>query len=46
MDELDDDMLDEELEGEFLDGGKMTKRQRGNLGNDFLQLPMGKKHHE
>ncbi|KAJ5317051.1 hypothetical protein PENANT_c030G07474 [Penicillium antarcticum] len=40
MDELDDDMLDEELEGELLDGGKMTKRQRGNLGNDFLQLPM------
>jgi Ino eighty subunit 2 len=46
MDELDDDMLDEELEGELLDGGKMTKRQRGNLGNDFLQLPMGKKSHE
>jgi Ino eighty subunit 2 len=40
MDELDDDLIDEELEGEFLDGGKMTKRQRGNLGNDFLQLPM------
>ena len=24
------------------DFNKMTKRQRGNLGNDFLQLPMGK----
>lgn len=24
------------------DLAKLTKRQRGNLGNDFLQLPMGK----
>lgn len=29
---------DDDAEG---DAGKMTKRQRGNLGDDFLQLPMG-----
>ncbi|KAJ5539536.1 hypothetical protein N7513_007868 [Penicillium frequentans] len=35
-DELDDDMDSDALAME----GKQTKRQRGNLGNDFLQLPM------
>lgn len=37
-DELEDDMDSDALAME----GKQTKRQRGNLGNDFLQLPMGK----
>lgn len=42
--ELDDDLDDEEgLYSDDVEGGlaKKTKRQRGNLGNDFLQLPMG-----
>lgn len=39
--ELDDDDLDESDDGlPSTDPSKMTKRQRGNLGNDFLQLPM------
>lgn len=38
-DELDDDMDSDAM---ALNTGKTTKRQRGNLGNDFLQLPMGK----
>ncbi|KAJ5189568.1 hypothetical protein N7491_005899 [Penicillium cf. griseofulvum] len=45
VDDLDD--LDEEDEIDDMDSdalamqsGKTTKRQRGNLGNDFLQLPM------
>lgn len=37
-DDLDEDM-DSDVMGTNL--GKTTKRQRGNLGNDFLQLPMG-----
>ncbi|KAI2794650.1 hypothetical protein POX_a01249 [Penicillium oxalicum] len=36
-DDLDEDM-DSDVMGTNL--GKTTKRQRGNLGNDFLQLPM------
>ncbi|KAJ5759528.1 hypothetical protein N7520_006684 [Penicillium odoratum] len=36
-DELDDDM---DSDAFAMDNGKQTKRQRGNLGNDFLQLPM------
>lgn len=39
-DEEDDEDLDSE-DGIPGDTSKMTKRQRGNLGNDFLQLPMG-----
>jgi Ino eighty subunit 2 len=39
-DELDEDM--EDSDAMALNSGKTTKRQRGNLGNDFLQLPMGK----
>jgi len=45
LDEEDEeDDLDDELDSDALalDGGKQTKRQRGNLGDDFLQLPMGK----
>lgn len=45
LDEEDEeDELDDELDSDALalDGGKQTKRQRGNLGDDFLQLPMGK----
>lgn len=40
LDEEDDDELDDDMDSDAL-GGKQTKRQRGNLGNDFLQLPMG-----
>ncbi|OQD72392.1 hypothetical protein PENDEC_c021G04057 [Penicillium decumbens] len=43
LDEEDEeDDLDDELDNDALalDGGKQTKRQRGNLGDDFLQLPM------
>ncbi|CAI7573766.1 unnamed protein product [Penicillium manginii] len=43
LDEEDEeDDLDEEMdsEGLALNSGKTTKRQRGNLGDDFLQLPM------
>ncbi|KAL4978486.1 PAPA-1-like conserved region-domain-containing protein [Aspergillus desertorum] len=42
MDEADEDEEDEELDsdGEMPDMSKLTKRQRGSLGNDFLQLPM------
>ncbi|KAJ5720472.1 uncharacterized protein N7483_008406 [Penicillium malachiteum] len=36
-DDLDDDMDSDAM---AMDGGKQTKRQRGSLGNDFLQLPM------
>ncbi|KAF7718252.1 Uncharacterized protein PECH_002067 [Penicillium ucsense] len=36
-DELDDDI---DSDGTGTNLGKTTKRQRGNLGNDFLQLPM------
>jgi Ino eighty subunit 2 len=46
LDELDEeDELDDDLESDALgmQSGKTTKRQRGNLGNDFLQLPMGEK---
>ena len=43
--ELEEDELDDEEGFDSDDAGtdpaKMTKRQRGNLGNDFLQLPMG-----
>ena len=39
-DEIDDDMDSDALAMQI---GKTTKRQRGNLGNDFLQLPMGEK---
>ena len=45
LDEEDEeDDLDEDMDSDALaiDSGKLTKRQRGNLGNDFLQLPMGK----
>lgn len=43
LDEEDEeDELDDDMDSEAMDGGKQTKRQRGNLGNDFLQLPMGK----
>lgn len=45
LDEEDEeDDLDEELDSDALalDGGKQTNRQRRNLGDDFLQLPMGK----
>ncbi|RDW90324.1 PAPA-1-like domain-containing protein [Aspergillus mulundensis] len=40
--EPDEDEEDEELDsdGELPDMSKLTKRQRGSLGNDFLQLPM------
>lgn len=40
----DDDVGDVEIDSDDdagADAGKMTKRQRGNLGDDFLQLPMG-----
>ncbi|KAJ5093706.1 hypothetical protein N7456_009567 [Penicillium angulare] len=42
LDEEDEeeDVLDDDMDSEAMDGGKQTKRQRGNLGNDFLQLPM------
>ncbi|KAJ5226025.1 hypothetical protein N7468_007250 [Penicillium chermesinum] len=39
LDEEDDDDLDDDMDSDAM-GGKQTKRQRGNLGNDFLQLPM------
>jgi len=39
LDEEDEEGLDSDDAG--ADMSKMTKRQRGNLGNDFLQLPMG-----
>lgn len=48
VDDLDEEDEEDDLEGDLdsdamaLDSGKQTKRQRGNLGNDFLQLPMGK----
>lgn len=45
LDEEDEeDELDEDMDSDAmaLNSGKTTKRQRGNLGNDFLQLPMGK----
>lgn len=38
LDEEDEEGLDSDDAG--ADISKMTKRQRGNLGNDFLQLPM------
>ncbi|KAF9883570.1 hypothetical protein FE257_003169 [Aspergillus nanangensis] len=41
--DLDDDEDDEDLDSDgtpTVDSSRMTKRQRGNLGNDFLQLPM------
>ncbi|KAI9044073.1 PAPA-1-like domain-containing protein [Aspergillus affinis] len=39
--QLDDDDMDESDDGlPSNDPSKLTKRQRGNLGNDFLQLPM------
>jgi Ino eighty subunit 2 len=44
LDDLDEeDELDDDLDSDALamQSGKTTKRQRGNLGNDFLQLPMG-----
>lgn len=47
VDDLDEEDEEDDLVGELdsdamaLDSGKQTKRQRGNLGNDFLQLPMG-----
>lgn len=37
--EDDDEGLDSDEDGD--NDAKMTKRQRGSLGNDFLQLPMG-----
>ncbi|KAJ5168539.1 uncharacterized protein N7482_004133 [Penicillium canariense] len=43
LDEEDEeDELDEDLDSDAMamNNGKTTKRQRGNLGNDFLQLPM------
>ncbi|RJE21693.1 PAPA-1-like conserved region [Aspergillus sclerotialis] len=44
VNELDDEEVDddEELDSDeaAADSTKMTKRQRGSLGNDFLQLPM------
>ncbi|KAJ5595961.1 hypothetical protein N7450_002419 [Penicillium hetheringtonii] len=43
LDEEDEeDDLDEEMDSDALalNSGKTTKRQRGNLGDDFLQLPM------
>ncbi|KAJ5089749.1 hypothetical protein N7532_008433 [Penicillium argentinense] len=43
LDEEDeDDDLDEDIDSDALalNSGKTTKRQRGNLGDDFLQLPM------
>ncbi|KAL4781597.1 PAPA-1-like conserved region-domain-containing protein [Aspergillus varians] len=41
-DEEDDEDLDDSEDGtpSAADISKLTKRQRGNLGNDFLQLPM------
>lgn len=48
VDDLDEEDEEDDLEDELdsdalaLENGKQTKRQRGNLGNDFLQLPMGK----
>lgn len=39
LDEEDEEGLDSDDAN--ADIGKMTKRQRGSLGNDFLQLPMG-----
>ncbi|KAL4938691.1 PAPA-1-like conserved region-domain-containing protein [Aspergillus oleicola] len=39
-DEEDDDLDSEDGTPIAGDTSKMTKRQRGNLGNDFLQLPM------
>ncbi|KAL4893171.1 PAPA-1-like conserved region-domain-containing protein [Aspergillus ambiguus] len=38
--EDDDAELDSDDETPTLDESRMTKRQRGSLGNDFLQLPM------
>jgi Ino eighty subunit 2 len=42
--ELDEEDEEEELDSDdetpALDSSRMTKRQRGSLGNDFLQLPM------
>lgn len=46
LDELDEeDEIDDDMDSDALamQSGKTTKRQRGNLGNDFLQLPMGEK---
>ncbi|KAJ5959336.1 uncharacterized protein N7479_006486 [Penicillium vulpinum] len=43
LDELDEeDEIDDDMDSDALamQSGKTTKRQRGNLGNDFLQLPM------
>lgn len=40
-DELDMDDIDSDDPNAVGESGKMTKRQRGALGNDFLQLPMG-----
>lgn len=39
--EEEEDDLDSDDDTPTADLSKMTKRQRGNLGNDFLQLPMG-----
>lgn len=49
VDELDEEDEEDDLEGDLesdamaIDNSKQTKRQRGNLGDDFLQLPMGAK---
>ncbi|KAJ5899331.1 hypothetical protein N7495_004075 [Penicillium taxi] len=42
LEEEDDDDMDEDMDSDVnaMGSGKTTKRQRGNLGNDFLQLPM------
>ncbi|KAJ5835907.1 hypothetical protein N7447_001933 [Penicillium robsamsonii] len=43
LDELDEeDEIDDGMDSDAfaIQSGKTTKRQRGNLGNDFLQLPM------
>lgn len=40
-DEVDADDVDSDEANATEDAGKMTKRQRGSLGSDFLQLPMG-----
>jgi Ino eighty subunit 2 len=40
-DEEDEEDLDSDDGTPTADMTRMTKRQRGNLGNDFLQLPMG-----
>lgn len=42
-DEEDEEDEDMDSDAMALNTGRTTKRQRGNLGNDFLQLPMGKR---